>query len=181
MRHRVWLAAMLISMPLCGWQTDDKPSPVPSKSRAPRPAGRTSEKSEPLPNRAAKPRVMSDRGRPPNGAPSEQTGQACFFSSSANGGLTASGKHLDSEELTAGHASFPLGSTVRVTNLRNQRSVEVTIIDRLPVSWRIINLSEAAARQLDFTKAGTTDVRLELLSAGRGVSDSSHSTSGARK
>ena len=95
---------------------------------------------------------------------STETGRAVFFSSNANGGLTASGARLNSEELMAGHASYPLGSLVKVTNLANGKTVEVRIVDRLPESsQRIINLSAAAARELDFLRAGTAMVRLELV------------------
>lgn len=139
------------------------------------------EKSDPAPVGTEKPRVRSDTGRPPAGESPEEAGQACFFSSGANGGLTASGKRLNIDELVGGHASFPLGSTVRVTNLANQRSVEVTIVDRFPVSQRVINVSEAAARQLDFVRAGTAEVRLELLSVDGRPDDSPHPASTARK
>lgn len=93
-----------------------------------------------------------------------ETGQASFFSSSANGGRTASGARLNSEELMAAHASYPLGSRVRVTNLANGKTVEVRILDRFPEgSKRIINVSAAAARELDFIRDGTAFVRLELV------------------
>ena len=101
-------------------------------------------------------RLIPDRG--------PETGRAVFFTSGANGGLTASGTRLNSEALVAGHASYPLGSLVRVTNLANGKTVEVRIVDRLPESsQRIINVSAAAARELDFLRAGTAMVRLELV------------------
>jgi rare lipoprotein A len=94
----------------------------------------------------------------------EDTGKARFFSSKVNGGLTASGERLNSEQMMAGHPSYRLGSWVRVTNLGNGKSVEVKIVDRLPASsGRVINVSESAARQLDLIRAGTADVRLELV------------------
>jgi rare lipoprotein A len=93
-----------------------------------------------------------------------ETGWASFFSSSANGALTASGARLNSEDLIAGHANYRLGSRVRVTNLANGKTIEVRIVDRFPDSpKRIINVSAAAARELDFIKAGTAMVRLELV------------------
>ena len=64
----------------------------------------------------------------------------------------------------AAHASYPLGSRVKVTNLANGKTVEVRIVDRFPGgASRIINLSAAAARALDFIRAGTAVVRLELV------------------
>ena len=94
----------------------------------------------------------------------DETGRASFFSSGANGALTARGARLDPEELTAAHARYPLGSRVKVTNLANGKTVEVRIVDRFPDSpKRIINLSTAAARDLDFIRAGTALVRLEFV------------------
>ena len=93
-----------------------------------------------------------------------ETGRAAFFSVSANGGVTASGARLNSEELMAAHASYPLGSRVKVTNLGNGKAVEVRIVDRFQNgSKRIVILSPAAARELDFIKAGTAIVRIELV------------------
>lgn len=157
---RSWLIGVLLAMPLAGWQASDKPSPVPTKPRRLRPSGPVQKKPNPAETGAAKP---ANTGLPPDGRSPQLTGQACFFSSSADGSLTAGGQPLNSEELVAGHASFPLGSRVKVTNLANQRTVEVLIVDRFPASNRIINVSEAAARQLDFIRAGTAEVRLELL------------------
>ena len=65
-------------------------------------------------------------------------------------------------ELVASHASYPLGSRVKVTNVANGKSVEVRIVGRFAnSSRRIINVSESAARELDFIKAGTAEVRVE--------------------
>ncbi len=67
-------------------------------------------------------------------------------------------------KLTAAHRTLPFDSIVRVTNLRNGRAIEVRINDRGPfVENRIIDLSLAAARELDMVAAGVGPVRLELL------------------
>ena len=66
----------------------------------------------------------------------------------------------------AAHRTLPFGSVVRVTNLRNGRQIEVRIIDRGPfVGGRIIDLSFAAAREIDMVGTGTASVRLELVSS----------------
>jgi rare lipoprotein A len=66
--------------------------------------------------------------------------------------------------LTAAHRTLPLGTRVRVYNLRNARAVEVKITDRGPfVEGRVIDLSRAAARVLGFQRSGITPVRLEIL------------------
>lgn len=106
------------------------------------------------------PESESERSRAA-GEITRQTGTACFFSASANGGITASGIRLNSEEMVAAHARYPLGSRIRVKNLTNGKTVDVRVVDRFPESGRrIINVSEAAARELGFVKAGTAEVEL---------------------
>jgi rare lipoprotein A len=67
-------------------------------------------------------------------------------------------------ELTAAHRTLPFGTRLRVTNLRNGRSVAVIITDRGPfVRQRVLDLSYAAARELGMIAPGTVPVRLEIL------------------
>ncbi len=67
-------------------------------------------------------------------------------------------------QMTCAHRSLPLGSLVRVTNLRNHRSVVVRVTDRGPmVPSRIVDLSYAAARVLGFYGRGTSRVRPDLI------------------
>ena len=78
-------------------------------------------------------------------------------------GRTASGGHVGS--LTAAHRTLPFGSKVRVTNLRNNRSVIVTINDRGPFTGgRVIDVSGHAADILGFRSAGVARVKVEPLS-----------------
>ena len=78
--------------------------------------------------------------------------------------MTASGERFNKNALTAAHRTLPMGTHVRVTNTRNGRSVVVRINDRGPYSKsRIIDLSEAAARQLGMIDAGVAPVQLEVL------------------
>ena len=87
------------------------------------------------------------------------TGNAAFYTLK---GRTASGGHAT--EFTAAHRNLPLGSKVRVTNLRNHRSVVVTITDRGPFTGgRVIDVSKKAAQALDFRSAGVARVRVEVL------------------
>ncbi len=70
-------------------------------------------------------------------------------------------------DLTAAHRSLPLGSWVRVTNLRNGRAVIVRINDRGPyVSPRIIDVSYSVARILEFKAQGLQRVRLDVIKTG---------------
>lgn len=91
-----------------------------------------------------------------------QEGRASFYADRFQGRPTASGEAYDSAALTAAHLKLPFGTKVKVTNLRNQKSVIVTINDRGPHHpKRIIDLSKAAARKLDFIDSGITRVRIE--------------------
>jgi len=155
------LLISLLAMPLCAQQVPKRPSPFPEKNRvmsSAEPAAERAYSGSSRPARPARPkaRTASDSEVPAtSGKPSGGTGKATFFSASADGALTASGRRLDAGELVAAHATYPFGSLVKVTNLGNGKTVEVQIVDRFPVSSRIINVSEAAARQLGFIKAGT--------------------------
>jgi len=75
---------------------------------------------------------------------------------------TASGERMNPMGMTAAHKTLPLGSKVKVTNLRNQRSVVVRINDRGPfVKGRMIDLSKGAAQKLGFISSGHTKVQIE--------------------
>ncbi len=70
--------------------------------------------------------------------------------------------------MTAAHASLPFGSHVRVTNTKNNRSVVLTITDRLnPSAGRVIDVTRAAAQRLGFVKSGVTQVRIERAGRAR--------------
>jgi rare lipoprotein A len=88
------------------------------------------------------------------------TGKASYY---GGRGRTASGGHVGA--FTAAHRSLPFGSKLLVTNLRNQRSVVVTVNDRGPfVRGRIVDVSTGAANALGFRSAGVAPVRVELVS-----------------
>jgi rare lipoprotein A len=77
---------------------------------------------------------------------------------------TASGEPFDPGLLTMAHRTLPFGTRVRVTNLENQRSVDVVVNDRGPyVPGRIADLSSAAARQIGMIADGVVDALLEIL------------------
>ncbi len=89
-------------------------------------------------------------------------GIASFYGREHHGGPTASGERFNMNAMTAAHRTAPLGSRLKVTNLRNGKSVVVRINDRGPfVRGRIIDLSRGAADVLGFTGAGLTRVALE--------------------
>lgn len=92
-----------------------------------------------------------------------ETGVASYYSTKT-GTKTASGERLHNGKLTAAHKKLPFGTKVKVTNLRNNKSVIVKITDRGPYrKGRIIDLSLAAAKQLDMMKAGVVKVKVEIV------------------
>jgi rare lipoprotein A len=82
-----------------------------------------------------------------------------------HGRRAANGEIFDMNTLVAAHRTMPFGSILRVTNLNNDRQVEVRVIDRGPfVKDRVLDVARAAAIALDMIGTGTAPVRIELLS-----------------
>ena len=102
--------------------------------------------------------------RKPNSSKSAyQVGTASWYGEQFQGKQTASGEPFDMSDFTAAHPKLPLGTFVKVTNLRNGKVVVVRINDRGPVvDGRIIDLSYNAARALGFKERGLQTVRLDL-------------------
>jgi rare lipoprotein A len=95
-------------------------------------------------------------------------GVASYYAAKYQGRTTASGETFDNRKLTAAHRTLAFGTTVRVTNLTNGRSVTVRVNDRGPfAAGRIIDLSRAAAERLDMIEAGLARVKVETLAAPR--------------
>jgi rare lipoprotein A len=96
-----------------------------------------------------------------------QVGTASWYGEYFEGKPTASGENYEMYDLTAAHPTLPLGTYVRVTNLRNGRAVVVKVNDRGPiVPGRIIDLSYGAACVLRFEHRGLQKVRLDLVKSG---------------
>ena len=95
-----------------------------------------------------------------------QVGKASWYGGLFQGKATASGEDYDMFNFTAAHRELPLGTFVKVTNLKNLKSVIVRINDRGPVSpGRIIDLSFSAARSLEMHQNGLQKVRIDLVDA----------------
>jgi peptidoglycan lytic transglycosylase len=93
-----------------------------------------------------------------------QVGTASWYGKDFQGKPTASGEPYDMFDLTCAHMTLPLGTYVRVTNLRNGRAVVVRVNDRGPVvPGRIIDLSYGAARALEMKAYGVQQVRVDLV------------------
>ncbi|MCB1162954.1 MAG: septal ring lytic transglycosylase RlpA family protein [Candidatus Krumholzibacteriia bacterium] len=101
---------------------------------------------------------------PPPERGAAQEGLASWYGAPYHGRQTASGEIYDQEALTAAHRALPFGTQVRVTNLKNGRSLVLRINDRGPfVAGRIVDVSRRAARELGFLGDGVAPVRLEVL------------------
>ncbi len=93
-----------------------------------------------------------------------ETGKASFYADRFQNRKTASGELYKIGRNTAAHRTLPFGSQVRVTNVRNGRSVVVRINDRGPfVRGRVIDLSRSAFASIGDTSAGLLNVRMEVI------------------
>ncbi len=100
----------------------------------------------------------------PSAAGYVEQGIASWYGPDFHGGRTATGETYDMDAMTGAHPTLPLPAWVRVTNLENGRSVVVRLNDRGPFAkGRIIDLSRAAAEQLDMIRAGTARVEVASL------------------
>lgn len=91
-------------------------------------------------------------------------GQASFYANKFNGRRTASGETFDQKKLTCACNVLPLGTWIKVTNLKNKRTVIVKVNDRIhPKMKRVVDLSRAAAQKLGYVSGGLTRVKVELV------------------
>ncbi|MBN1655754.1 MAG: septal ring lytic transglycosylase RlpA family protein [Deltaproteobacteria bacterium] len=97
-------------------------------------------------------------------------GRATYYSDSLAGNRTASGERYDPRALTAASRDLPFGTIVRVVRDDNKRFVIIRINDRGPFRNRdrILDLSRAAAEQLDMIGSGVVEIRAEILAYGKG-------------
>lgn len=127
----------------------------------------------PLPAPAAPPSAtpapVASPSPPPAAAGTEAPGarlrgRISMYGDEFAGKKTASGETFDPHALTMASRTLPFGTRVRVTNLENQRSVDVVVNDRGPfVPGRIADLSEAAARRIGMVAHGVVEALLEIL------------------
>ena len=92
------------------------------------------------------------------------SGTSAWYGRKFNGRKTASGQRFNAGAMTAAHPTLPFGTRVKVTNTKNNRSVVVVINDRGPSTpGRMLDVTQAAATRLGFVRAGTADVKLEVV------------------
>ncbi len=146
------------------------PASVPAPAPVPFPGGEAVPRDEPR-SRNGNPPFYEVGGRRyvvlPTAAGYVEQGVASWYGPDFHGGRTATGETYDMNAMTGAHPTLPLPAWVRVTNLENGRSVVVRLNDRGPFSKeRIIDLSKAAAEQLDMIRAGTARVEVRSLAGG---------------
>lgn len=91
-------------------------------------------------------------------------GKASFYSKRATGARAASGERIHHDSLTCAHRTYAFGTLLKVTNLRNRKSVIVRVTDRGPHrGGRIIDLSYGAARELGMLSQGIAMVEIERV------------------
>jgi rare lipoprotein A len=99
-----------------------------------------------------------------NSARKISTGVVSWYGDKFHGRKTASGEKYDKHELTAAHKSLPFGTKVKVTNIRNGKSVVVEINDRGPYAKsRVLDLSQAAFSEIGHTNTGVMQVEYEII------------------
>jgi rare lipoprotein A len=120
---------------------------------------------------AAPPAASAKRRKPEAAAPAPagytEEGNASWYGNPFHGRRASNGETYDMNKLTAAHRTLPFETMVRVTNLNNGKSTTVRITDRGPfVENRIIDLSRAAAEEIESIGPGVVPVRVEVISAG---------------
>ncbi len=94
----------------------------------------------------------------------QQTGEISYYANRFEGLKTASGERYSGSEMTAAHRELPFGTLVKVTNLKNGKSVVVRVNDRGPFTrGRVMDLSLSAAKELAMIGSGTAKARIEVV------------------
>lgn len=131
---------------------------------------------QPQPDRPRRERVPAALAGAPGDVLETVIGEATFYADTFEGRRTASGIPFRQNQMVAAHRGYPFGTILRVTNTRNDRSVNVRVVDRGPhgavakARNTIIDLSRRAARELGYVAAGRTPVKVEVLQWGPGLS-----------
>ena len=159
------IAALSLTLAHCG-KMSGKVDPKYGVAASPR----VVEPGEPVPKgggnyRVGNPYVVAGRTYVPEENPSYSAeGLASWYGDDFHGRQTANGEVFDMHSLTAAHPTLPLPSYVRVTNLRNNRSIILRVNDRGPYhANRVIDVSVRASKLLGFHEYGTARVRVEYV------------------
>jgi rare lipoprotein A len=163
-RSHQWLLPCALLAMACGSSNSER-TPARSPYHAGAPLARY-EPGEPSPSAAQEPEL--ERRYASVTALARFRGEGSYYGDSLAGHKTASGEPYDPRRLTAAHRSLPFGTIVRVTSEQNGRTVYVRINDRGPfVRGRVLDLSRAAAEQLELIRRGVAKLRVEVVEYGR--------------
>lgn len=103
-------------------------------------------------------------------ASAQQKGRASYYGNKFHGRMMSSGLRYHRDSMFCAHRSYPFGTLLKVTNLKNNKSVVVKVMDRGPYGHgRIIDLSYAAAKEIDMLRAGVVAVSVTPYKGDRGV------------
>lgn len=93
-----------------------------------------------------------------------EKGKATYYSKSFNGARTASGERMNNDDMVCAHKKYPFGTLLKVTNLKNGKSVVVRVIDRGPYrAGMIVDLSYKAAQALDMIRSGVVECEVTVV------------------
>jgi rare lipoprotein A len=124
----------------------------------------TEEVAEPSPSRSAVAPPSREATRIAPDSDAVAIGEASWYGDPYHGRPTASGEIYDKNKMTAAHRTLPFDTWIRVENELNGESVDVRVNDRGPfVTGRIVDLSEAAAREIDMIEDGVVPVTVEVI------------------
>ena len=164
-RSRGWIAIAALALVVCGlavaWWSGHRagttPPVAPVAARAVPPM-----ESEPArPEARKEPEPAPIQAKP--AVPAEPVGRADFFGDDLEGHPTASGEMFSNQAMAAASQDLPLGTRLRVTNLKNGHSAIVRVNDRGVSRRFIIRVTRRVAEQLGFVNAGSATVKLQVL------------------
>lgn len=168
------LAVTFLLFALAGCSSEPvRPAPPPAPTPSTASVGEGAPRDEPR-SKYGNPPFYDVMGRRytvlPTAVGYVQEGVASWYGPDFHGGRTSTGETYDMNAMTGAHTTLPLPTWVRVTNLENGKSVVVRLNDRGPFAKdRIIDLSRAAALQLDMIRKGTARVEVRSLATGGAV------------
>lgn len=151
-------ATIALAIGVSAARAADNPAPAATPAATPAPAAAT-------PAPAAPPTAAPTPPTTPAAAPAgSEAGLAAVYNHKLNGHKTASGERYDANRLTAAHKTLPFGTMVKVTNVKNQKTVTVRINDRGPTqAGRILDISTAAAQKLGIKPTAMAEVSAEVV------------------
>ena len=167
MKFRFSISIVLISLLAACSSVPEEDAVVSSQSESAIKPDPVIPKSEPLSKTGNDPYVVAGTLYTPQNQLNDysEEGLASWYGKKFHGNKTSSGEIYNMYLYSAAHKTLPIPSYIKVTNLANNKSLNVRVNDRGPfVGKRILDLSYAAARDLGFADKGTTQVRIESIS-----------------